>query len=222
MRSLTEKQRSVLDFIEKEIRLKKQPPTIKEVARHIGSENTRSGLTHLEALIRKGYLERSPGQARSIRLTGAALTLFHDPADGQREIPCFAGWPPSGGAPDFLPVSPVYFTDPPDYALKVGAGRSLPEAGIQEGDILFVQKTPARGREGIIIFRDPSTGELLPGFLARRKDRFLLRSPTSETVEQEVRKSDIPSLVQGRVVALFRPLPGPRIHSDLPPGPKEP
>ncbi len=222
MRSLTEKQRSVLDFIEKEIRLKRQPPTIQEVARHIGSENTRSGLTHLEALIRKGYLERSPGQARSIRLTGAALTLFDNPADGQREIPCLAGWPQSGEAPGSLPVPPVYFTDPPDYALKVGPGRSLPEAGIQEGDILFIQKTPARGREGIVIFRDPATGELLPGCLVRRKDRFLLRSPTSDPMEQEIRKSDIPSLVQGRVVALFRSICGPKTHSDLPPGPKEP
>ena len=222
MRSLTEKQRSVLDFIEREIRLKRQPPTIKEVARHIGSENTRSGLTHLEALIRKGYLERNPGQARSIRLTGAALTLYNDPSDLKREIPFFPGWHQSSGSPAFLPVPPVYFTQPPDFALKVGPGRSLPEAGIQEGDILFIQKTLSRGREEIVIFRDPVTGELLPGSLIRGKERYLLRSSIAGFPEREIRKSDISVLVQGRVVAIFRSLCGQGPSADLPAGPKEP
>ncbi len=206
MRSLTDKQKSVLDFIEGEIRIRRQPPTIKEIARHIGSENTRSGLTHLEALIRKGFLERSPGQARSIRLTGAALALYHESAEDDREIPYFTARPSAEGTPSFLPAPSPLFDRPPDFALEVGPGRSLPEADIREGDILFAQKNPGRDREEIVVVRDRESGELLPGRLFRRKDRFLLRTPSQGSPEQDLRKPDLSSLIQGRVVALFRTL----------------
>jgi repressor LexA len=208
VRSLTDKQKSVLDFIEGEIRTRRQPPTIKEIARHIGSENTRSGLTHLEALIRKGFLERSPGQARSIRLTGTALALYQESAEGAREIPYFTARPSAEGKPSFLPLPSALFDRPPDFALEVGPGRSLPEAEIREGDILFAQKITSRDREEIVVVRDPGSGELLPGRLVRRKDRFLLRSPSPGSPEQDLRKTDLPSLIQGRVVAQFRILRG--------------
>ncbi|MCL4486138.1 MAG: hypothetical protein M1537_07425 [Nitrospirae bacterium] len=208
MRSLTDKQKSVLDFIEGEIRTKRQPPTIKEIARHIGSENTRSGLTHLEALIRKGFLERSPGQARSIRLTGAALALYQESRETVRDIPYVTSHTVSEESPRTLSVTSALFDHPPDFALEVGSGQSFPEAEIREGDILFAQKVPVREREEIVVVRDRASGKLLPGRLVRKKDHFLLHSAPTGSPEQNLRKPDLPSLIQGRVVALFRTIRG--------------
>lgn len=91
MRPLTEKQREALTFIATTIRLTQRPPTIIEVSRHMGSDNSRRGLGHIEALEKKGYLVREPGQARSIRLTPAGLSLFEKTGSS----------PPPGDSPSF-------------------------------------------------------------------------------------------------------------------------
>ncbi len=212
MRSLTEKQKSVLDFIEREIRLRRQPPTIKEVARHIGSDNTRSGLTHIEALIRKGFLERSPGQARSLRLTGAGVALYGNrESESRREVPLLVDRTLRPDLPDTYPAPGSFFPIPPDYAVIVDPGCALPEADIREGDILFVQKTRYPLSGGIVLFRDPASGKLLPGMLTISQNRFILRSPALLHEEKEIRRSEFASWIQGHLVALFRPVkrPGP-------------
>ena len=218
MRSLTEKQKSVLDFIEEEIRLRRQPPTIKEVALHIGSENTRSGLTHIDALIRKGYIERSPGQARSLRLTGAGLALYQSQEGTRREIPLLIDRSQNPDLPDTVTVPPL-LTQVPDFAVRVNEGRSILEEGICEGDLLFVQKTLTPSPKEIVVFRENTTGHLLPGLLLRRKGRLFLTAPSLGSAEKEVRKSQISTLIFGRVIALFRAfdLPDPPpVRSSLP------
>lgn len=65
---LTERQRKVLDAIEKAIAANGYSPTIREIGEACGLPNNTGVLRHLEALQKKGFLRREPRIARSIRL----------------------------------------------------------------------------------------------------------------------------------------------------------
>lgn len=67
MKPLTERQRSVLLFLESCLSDRGYMPTIREIAQHF-SVTSNAAVTRLEALERKGYLTREPGVARGIRL----------------------------------------------------------------------------------------------------------------------------------------------------------
>jgi len=208
MKPMTEKQKSVLDFIEREIRVNQQPPTIKEIARHIGSENTRSGLTHIEALIKKGYIERSLGQARSVRLTGAALSLYgSDSSRSFREIPLLgsirAGVPTEteSEGKETVPVPPSLFASPPDYALIV-KGDSMTGAGIFDGDMAFVQKAGPFNSGEIVIAQ--IQGEMTLKYLVREKGKILLRAANPDYPDREIQKNESHAVIQGRMMGLLR------------------
>lgn len=61
---LTGKQASVLTYIRAYIRERGYPPTVREVALHLGGVSTNAAQGHLVALERKGWLRRTPGVSR--------------------------------------------------------------------------------------------------------------------------------------------------------------
>src|SRR5262245_29939665 len=71
MTELTEQQDKVLKFIAKHIAEEGAPPTFRGIARHFGFASTRAAQDHVAALVRKGYLEHRPGEARGLRLAHA-------------------------------------------------------------------------------------------------------------------------------------------------------
>jgi repressor LexA len=68
MENLTPRQQQVLDYIAEHIESHGYPPTLREIAQHLGTSGTVSAIHHLEALERKGYLRRESGSSRSIFL----------------------------------------------------------------------------------------------------------------------------------------------------------
>ena len=68
MRSLTPRQRSVLQFLQRFCRDKGFPPTMREIGREIGLSNISAVRGHLSALEKKGYIAKESGKARSIRV----------------------------------------------------------------------------------------------------------------------------------------------------------
>ncbi len=70
-RALTARQRMALDFIAGHIDAKGYPPTVREIGAHMGIRSTNGVNDHLNALERKGYLLRSDGLARGMRLAAS-------------------------------------------------------------------------------------------------------------------------------------------------------
>ena len=66
---LTTRQRQVYDLIVASIRDSGYPPTVRELCDAISIRSTNGVTDHLQALTRKGYLTRTAGKARGIRLT---------------------------------------------------------------------------------------------------------------------------------------------------------
>ena len=79
MRTITQRQKEILAFIEKTIRLRALAPTIREICDHFGFASPRAAQKHLRALVRKGLLTKEPGKARALRVLRPAAGV---PPDG--------------------------------------------------------------------------------------------------------------------------------------------
>ncbi|MDP6543466.1 MAG: transposase [Phycisphaerae bacterium] len=68
MKALTQRQRSVLRFLQRFCRDKGFPPTMREIGQAIGLSNVSAVRGHLAALEKKGYIAKESDKARSIRI----------------------------------------------------------------------------------------------------------------------------------------------------------
>lgn len=134
---LTHKQREVLRFIREKIQ-QNIPPTIREIAKHMGFSSTGTVRDYLMALERKGYLKRRGNLSRSIELLKEKLN----------RIPIIANIP--AGNPDIAyediqgyveinDILPCRIAQEEVFALRV-KGDSMIEAGIMEGDITIIRR----------------------------------------------------------------------------------
>jgi len=163
---LTKRQLVVLDLIRTEIKRTGFPPTRAEIASALGFRSANAAEDHLRALARKGAIELTPSTSRGIRLTDAfqpddnsdptsfpipkALTQFALPIVGR----VAAGHPilAAEHIEREISVEPSLFTRTPDYLLRV-RGASMRDAGILDGDLLAVKKTPEAINGQIVVAR---------------------------------------------------------------------
>ncbi len=67
MQELTSRQRQIFEFIQQRREMEGSPPSFREIARQFRFRSVNAALDHVQALIAKGWLEHSPGRARSLR-----------------------------------------------------------------------------------------------------------------------------------------------------------
>lgn len=68
-RPITERQIAVLRFIRDSLAQNGYPPTIREIAKYLGSTSCNCATDHLKALERRGYIAHGPrNTARGIRI----------------------------------------------------------------------------------------------------------------------------------------------------------
>jgi repressor LexA len=70
MNDLTDRQRAVLDFIVAHKAREDWAPTIREICDHFGINSPNGVVCHLDALEKKGYIERRPNSPRAIKVIG--------------------------------------------------------------------------------------------------------------------------------------------------------
>ncbi len=160
MQGLTDRQREILDFISRRISDQGYPPTIREIGEFMGIRSTNGVNDHLKALERKGFLKREGLKSRALRpvcVEGSApIPAEHD--EPMANVIPFTGnivaVPVVGrvaaGAPILadeniettVHVDSFFLgTSSADkvFALRV-SGESMIDAGIYDGDYIFVRK----------------------------------------------------------------------------------
>ena len=144
--ALTARQAEILEAIRDHIAEHHRPPSHPELARMLGLASTNGVFKHLEALERKGAIERSPGLARGIRLK--------DPG-GLPLVGRVAAGSPIMAIENMLgryPVDPDMFKPRADYLLQV-RGLSMRDDGILDGDWLVVHRTTEARNGQIVVAR---------------------------------------------------------------------
>lgn len=203
MKPLTDRQQAVLDFIQQSVAEAGFPPTIAEITAAFGVRSTNSIRGHLKALARKGCIELVPSASRGIRLLKAAgddagLPLVGRVAAGQ---PILAEQHIEG----YCRLDPELFRRRADYLLRVH-GMSMRDAGILDGDLLAVQRTPQAVSGQIVVARigDEATVKRLR--LDGDKAVLLPENPDFAALEIDLRRDTL--VIEGIVVGVIR--------SDLP------
>lgn len=136
-RKPTARQKAVFEFIKKHILNKGFPPTVREVAGHFGFASPLSAQLHINALVKKGFIRKSPFKQRTIEIPGLR------PSE-ETKIPLLGRV--RAGAPllaweeieDYISVDRDIFRIENGFALRV-TGDSMIEAGIFEGDIALIE-----------------------------------------------------------------------------------
>jgi repressor LexA len=147
---LTARQRQVLELVREHIEESGMPPTRAEIATALGFRSANAAEEHLRALARKGVIELVPGASRGIRLKdsvqdGDSLPLVGRVAAGR---PILAEEHIQGR----YRVDPALFRPRPHYLLQV-QGMSMKDAGIFDGDLVAVHRTPDVRSRQIVVAR---------------------------------------------------------------------
>ncbi len=67
-RELTDRQRSILEFIDQQMRDQGYPPSVREIGAHVGLTSPSTVHNHLHSLQKRGYLRRDPAKPRAIEV----------------------------------------------------------------------------------------------------------------------------------------------------------
>jgi len=209
-KSLTGKQKAVLDFLRAETRRRGLPPTIREIGAHFGLRSTGSVRDHLRALERKGYIDRRRHLSRGIVVRPERRASSpRAPQPPPRRIPLLgeiaAGSPKLAieNADDALSLDPTLFGGGELFALRVD-GESMRDAGIYDGDHVIVrrQSTAENGDIVVALLDDEATVKRF--FHERRRIRLQPENRTLKPIY--LKPSDAELSLLGKVVGVLRKL----------------
>jgi len=150
MRQLTPRQSQILEMIQAFIAETGMPPTRAEIAGELGFKSANAAEEHLRALQKKGALDLVPGASRGIQLKDSLREQMGLPLVGR----VAAGSPilAEEHIETHYKLDPALFNPKPHYLLRVH-GMSMKDAGILDGDLVAVHRTPEVRSRQIIVAR---------------------------------------------------------------------
>jgi len=142
LKSLTDKQSKIYEFIGASQMEKGYPPTQEEIRDHFGFGSLNAVRSHLSLIEKKGYIRLNCGKARGIQLALSPVPVFRQQEDSIPLLGSVAAGLPiwaEQNVEDYLPIPPAFFGGGELFALRV-FGDSMTGAGIRNGDIAVIQR----------------------------------------------------------------------------------
>ncbi|MCL2194845.1 MAG: transcriptional repressor LexA [Oscillospiraceae bacterium] len=192
---LNKTQEKIYDFLVERMQTG-VPPSVREIGERVGLKSTSSVQVSLDSLEDKGYIMRDPMAKRSIRIVGLGNQAI-------QQVPLLGTV--TAGAPilaveqieSYLPYTGPVSRDKTLFALRV-RGESMINAGILDGDIIFVEKTPVASNGEIVVamIEDEATVKTF----YKENGQFRLQ-PENDYMEPIIVKEVV---ILGKVVSLLR------------------
>ena len=168
---LNKREKSILKFIEKQIRANSYPPSVREIGKAVGLSSTATVHGYLAKLEEKRYIKKESQKGRTLRLLKGILKEEKKPETKEvytsREmvdVPVIGKI--TAGAPilavenvtDTFPI-PVDFVGNSESFMLTVSGESMIEAGILDGDYILVKKqnTANNGEIVVALIEDEAT-----------------------------------------------------------------
>ncbi|MBW2220821.1 MAG: transcriptional repressor LexA [Deltaproteobacteria bacterium] len=142
MKSLTDKQSKIYEFIGAWQVKNGYPPTQEEIRDHFGFGSPNAVRSHLALIEKKGYIRLNCGKARGIQLVQSPATVIQQQEGSIPLLGSIAAGVPiwaEQNIEDHLPIPPALFGGGELFALHVH-GDSMTGAGIRNGDIAVIQR----------------------------------------------------------------------------------
>jgi repressor LexA len=159
-KELTKRQESIFNFIKEFLRETGYPPTLREIGRNFGISSTFGVKRHLEALVKKGFLNIETNASRGITLLKNFSSLeSQNPSDDGSFVRIPVVGRVAAGSPilaieniDSSMIIDSSFIKKAEntFALEV-QGDSMINAGIKEGDFVIVSQNEQTKNGDIIV-----------------------------------------------------------------------
>ena len=190
------KEQAIYDYIVERIYTDGYSPSVRDIQAALGIKSTATVYSYIEKLKSKGFLEKENNVSRSYRPSGGEK-VFRVPVVGR----VTAGMPVTAvenyeGYYNFYPDGETYDAGSL-FALRV-TGTSMIEAGIMDGDLVIVEKTPVAENGQIIVAMVDDEATVKTFY--RENGHFRLQ-PENSTM-QPIYANEV--TVLGRVVASVR------------------
>lgn len=136
--ALSDMERRILDFMVQYLRANTYQPSIREIGERFGIKSTKTVSEHLQALAKKGFLERDPSRSRGVKILGVDL------APETVSVPCYSELPDDGrgfqgSTPEVrLSVDRRLAGEQGSVFVRARAG-DLAVVGVHEGDYILVE-----------------------------------------------------------------------------------
>jgi repressor LexA len=199
---LTARQRRIVEFIERTVRERGYPPTVREIGEAVGLTSSSSVHAQLANLERRGLLHKDPTKPRAMsleapRIEGVAVPLLGRIAAG---APVLA----EQNIEDYLTVPMGFVNGGDHFALHV-VGDSMTGAGILDGDVVVVrgQDDADDGDVVAALLPGPAEDEATVKRLRRNRGTIML---VPENSALEPFEMDPQGRIIGKVVAVLRRL----------------
>lgn len=205
-KGLTKRQQEILQFVQNYIAGEGYPPSIREIGSHFGIGSLRGVTVHLDALMKKGYIERS-NTPRSIKMTHpqyqaasprvAMLPLLGQIAAG---VPILA----DNQVEDTIPVPSEMVRNVQGAFLLRVKGDSMSGDGIKPRDLVVVrpQQSANHGDLVAVLIGDEATVKRIQ--FEKDKVTLLPSNPAYEPII--IDRED--ARIVGRIIGLIRDYEG--------------
>ena len=206
---LTERQRSILEFIESQMRERGFPPSVREIGAEVGLTSPSSVHAHLATLQRFGYLERDPSKPRAIKVSWDSMSgavdverrpVRHVPLVGQ--VAAGTDVLAEEHVEETLPV-PADLTGEGELFMLTVRGESMIEAGILDGDFVVAKVQQTANNGDVVVAGIPGEEATVKTYRAAKGKTVLI--PANSSMEpMEFDSGDV--TIYGRVVTVMRRL----------------
>ena len=184
MRSLTNRQKQILQWIKHFLQEYGIPPTRAELAQGVGLKDASCVGPHLQTLAEGGWIQLLPGKNRGIRVLDQTLPLVRPLGEVAAGTPILC----DAHIVERMPaVIANRFRPRPDYLLTV-RGDCMDRTGLQDGDIVAIRKT-SEARNGQVVVARFGDEVTLKRYW-KVDERHVELRPESHNPEHEVMKLD--------------------------------
>jgi repressor LexA len=207
-RALSDRQREILDIIERHTRERGYPPSVREIGAAAGLTSPSTVHTHLRTLQRMGFLRRDPTKPRAIEVrydpsSGAAVErrpVRHVPLVG--DVAAGTDVLAQENVEEVVPVPADFTGDGELFMLRV-RGESMIEAGILDGDYVVARSQTTAEKGDVVVAGIPGEEATVKTF-GRRGTKIVLQ-PANAAFEPLVHDPDDVQIF-GKVVTVLRRL----------------
>jgi repressor LexA len=206
---LTARQRGILEVIEKSMRDRGYPPSVREIGESVGLTSPSTVHSHLASLQRMGFLHRDPTKPRALEVkwdpsSDAAIErrpVRHVPLVG--DVAAGTDVLAQENVEELFPLPEDFTGTGGDLFMLRVRGDSMIDVGIMDGDFVVARSQPTAENGDIVIAGIP--GEEATVKTYQRKGATITLLPANPRLSPMVFQSDEVQ-VFGRVVTVMRRL----------------
>ena len=203
---LTPMRRKILEYIVACQRERNFPPTIREIAAHVGLNAPATVANHIEVLKKAGYIEKNPKQPRTLTVRLDVEENLTEPSPLIRHVP-FIGDVAAGTGVlaaqyehEVMSIPEQFAGRGESFVLQV-RGDSMIDAGILSGDYIVVARQSTANKGEIVVAGIPGDEATVKRYFPQGA-RVVLKPENSTMEPMDFDASEVS--IFGRVISVLR------------------